>query len=328
MTQLKKALCALLIGLIVLQSGPVFAWSESGHHIIALMAFRLLSKEEQIKFISILEKHPRFAQDFAPPKDMPSEDEIRNWRVGRAGYWPDVARSQPENNRSTWHYELGAALIVGDATKVKVPERPGPLPADATMKTQELYISQAIELCKKTLADSSKSDSERAIALCWIGHLVADSHQPCHAGSLYMEKVFAEADGDRGANRIMVKQRGNLHALWDQLLGNQFSLGDINRRIAEIGTDEELVAKAKKSIASSEGLDPQTWLAESRKLATENVYMPEVLDSLNLVTRGILEKPGEIDLSEAYLKNAGRVAQVRASEAAYRLAETWRNCVK
>ena len=28
-------------------------------------------------------------------------------------------------------------------------------------------------------------------------------HQPCHAGSLYMEKVFVEEDGDRGANRIL-----------------------------------------------------------------------------------------------------------------------------
>lgn len=39
----------------------------------------------------------------------------------------------------------------------------------------------------------------RAIALCLIGQLVADIHQPCHAGSLYMEGVFAESDGDRGA---------------------------------------------------------------------------------------------------------------------------------
>lgn len=325
---MKRTLCALLIALIVLQSGPALAWSEGGHHIIALMAFRLLSKEEQTKLVTILEKHPRFAQDFAPPKGLPNDDEIRNWRIGRAGYWPDVARSQKEFHRSTWHYELGSALVIGDAAKVKAPERPGPLPAEANLKTQELYISQALELCKKTLADSSQTGEDRAIALCWIAHLVADSHQPCHAGSLYMEGVFAESDGDRGANRILVKQRGNLHALWDQLLGSRFSLGDINRRIAEMNRDEELVEKAKKATTIEKDLDPQTWLAESRKSAVENVYMAEVLDPLNLVTRGVLDKPGEIELSEGYLKNAGRIAQIRASEAAHRLAETWRTALK
>jgi S1/P1 Nuclease len=325
MSQARNALCAILIALFVMPSAPAVAWSEGGHHIIALMAFRLLSKEEQASFIAIFEHHPRFSQDFTPPKGLPNEDENRNWRVGRAGYWPDVARSQPEFNRPTWHYELGAALAIGDAATVKPPERPGPLPTDATMKTQELHISQALELCKKTLANKSKPDSDRALAICWLAHLVADSHQPCHAGSLYMEKVFTEADGDRGANRILLKQRGNLHALWDQLLGEKFTLNGTNKRIAEITADADLVDKAKQSIETAQGLDPQIWLAESRKSAIENVYTPEVLDSLRLVSRGIVKKPEPIELSELYLKNAGRVAQVRAIEAAYRLAETWRS---
>lgn len=325
---MKQALCAFLIALIVLQSGPAFAWSEGGHHIIALMAFRLLTPEEQTKLLSILEKHPRYEQDFAPPKGLPNDDEIRNWRVGRAGYWPDVARNQPEYHRSTWHYELGSALVIGDAAKVKVPERPGALPEDATMKTQELYISQALELCKKTLADSTKSDEDRALAICWIAHLVADAHQPCHAGSLYMEGVFAESDGDRGANRILVKQRGNLHALWDQLLGNRFTLGDINRRISEIASDAELREKTRQTLAGEKSLDPQIWLAESRASAVENVYMAEVTDSLKLVTRGVIDKPAELELTEGYLKNAGRIAQIRSSQAAHRLAETWRLALK
>jgi hypothetical protein len=218
--------------------------------------------------------------------------------------------------------------IVGDAARVNAPERPGPLPDNATMETQELYISQALELCKKTLANKNKPEAERALALCWIAHLVGDSHQPCHAGSLYMEKVFAESDGDRGANRIVTRQAGNLHALWDHLLGNRFELSGVRNRILEITSNEELVAKGKQAIAVEKGLDPQTWLAESRRLASEHVYTPEVFVSLDLVTRGIAEKPETIDLSEAYLKNAGRVAQVRASEAAYRLAETWRAAIK
>jgi hypothetical protein len=324
----KKIACVILLCLLISPAESAFAWSEGGHHIIALMAYKLLSTSEQAKLQAILTKHPRFAEDFAPPKDLPNPEEIDHWRIGRAGYWPDIARRQPAYHRATWHYELGAALSIGDEKAIAIPKRPGPLPTEATLETQELYISQALELCKNVLADESKPDHERALALCWIAHLVAYAHQPCHAGSLYMEKVFAEEDGDRGANRILTKQRGNLHALWDQLLGNQFSLRGTRSRIVEITSEEALVVKGKQAIESEDGLDPQKWLSESRKLATESVYTTEVLDSLHLVSRGLIEKPEPIELSGAYLKSAGRVAQVRAVEAAHRLAETWRGTIR
>ena len=62
-------------------------------------------------------------------------------------------------DRPTWHYQLGASVVIGD---VEVPEDPGPLPDDATMETRELYIVQAIELCKKVLHDESQPKADRA----------------------------------------------------------------------------------------------------------------------------------------------------------------------
>lgn len=76
--------------------------------------------------------------------------------------------------------------------------------------------------------------------MCWLSHLVADSHQPCHAGSLYVEKVFPE--GDRGANSIPVKQGSNMHALWDGLLGQNYNASDIRRRIVEIKKEAVVLA--------------------------------------------------------------------------------------
>ena len=225
-------------------------------------------------------------------------------------------------------YELGPALVIGNPANMKVPERPGMLPINATLETHSLHIAQALNLCGKTLADAKQPESDRAIALCWIAHLVADAHQPCHAGSLYMEKVFVEEDGDRGANRIITKQRKNMHALWDQLLGDSFTLNGTRKRIVEITGDDELVAKGKQAVAATDGLNPLTWLAESRAAAISHVYTAEVMDSLNLVARGVTAKPEAIELSEVYLKNAGRVAQVRAIEASRRLAETWRMAIK
>ena len=48
---------------------------------------------------------------------------------------------------------------------MKVPDRPGPLPNDATLETQSLYIAQALTLGGKTLADAKQSDSDRAVAV-------------------------------------------------------------------------------------------------------------------------------------------------------------------
>jgi hypothetical protein len=49
---------------------------------------------------------------------------------------------------------------------------------------------------------------------------------------------------------------------------------------------------------------------------------------MNIIARGIAEKPESLELSESYLKNAGRVAQVRAVEAAHRLAAVWSDCLR
>ena len=119
-----------------------------------------------------------------------------------------------------------------------------------------------------------------------------------------------------------------MHALWDQLLGPDFELSAVRRRIVEITGDEELVAKGKQALAATDGMNPLTWLSESRAAAIKDVYTAEVMDSLNLVARGVTAKPEAIELSEAYLKNAGRVAQIRAIEASRRLAETWRLAIK
>ena len=328
MKPLNRLIASALILVFLLPSQLCRAWSEGGHHLIAAVAFSLLTEKEQAELVAVLQKHPRYAEDFVPPEKLPNDEERTRWLVGRSGYWPDVARRQPKYHRSTWHYELGASLIIGDTTKLLVPDRPGSLPLDATLETQELHIAQAIQLCRKVLSDKSQHPGDRALALCWIGHLVADAHQPCHAGSLYMESVFEKKDGDRGANSVPTKQRQNMHALWDQLLGENFALRTTRRRYAEIVTSLELKTLGEQASSKCGGLDPLVWLEESRKLATEHVYTPEVLEPLNIVVRGLAEKPQEITLSEAYLKNAGKVAQIRATEAAYRLAGVWRECLK
>ncbi len=266
------------------------------------MAFRKLPKDKQAELIRILKTHPRFAEDFRLPKKVRNEEE---WLIGRACYWPDVARSQPEYNRPEWHYQLGSCLTLGNC---KVPERSCDCPPDATLATKDLHIGQALNLCTAILHDRNRPDSERAIALCWVAHLVADAHQPCHAGSLYVEGVFPE--GDRGGNSIKTRQSKNLHALWDGLLGPKWDETDVDRRAREM---------PKVELAAG-GID--VWLKESRDASVASVYAPEVMEPVSVALRAKGEVP-QVDLSEAYLKNAGAVAKQRAAEAAVRLASLW-----
>ncbi|TVP96125.1 MAG: hypothetical protein EA381_17700, partial [Planctomycetaceae bacterium] len=171
------------------------------------------------------------------------------------------------------------------------------------------------------LGSADASASDRALAICWLAHLVGDSHQPCHAGSLYAEVVFPE--GDRGANSIRTRQSRNMHALWDQLLGQRYVHGDVRRRMAEIQTDTELVALADAVMDQPNGLDPGVWLKESRDAGLQFVYTPEVIDVVLRAQRAGSTDLETITLSEQYLKNAGRVAQLRALLAARRLAVVW-----
>lgn len=113
----------------------------------------------------------------------------------------------------------------------------------------------------------------------------------------------------------------------DQLLGDEFAQRTNRRRFVEITSSPQLTEIGRIAVSIPGGLDPLVWLGESRKAAIENVYAPEILDSLSIVTRGIAEKPETLELSEPYLKNAGRAAQVRAAEAAHRLAAVWRKCI-
>ena len=297
------------------------AFWEQGHHVIAVMAYEQLEPDEQAELIRILKHHPRFEQDFTIPESIKDDQEaIHRWWIGQAGYWPDLIRGNEKYDRPTWHYQLGATLVIGD---VEVPDDPGPLPEDATLETRELYIVQAIELCKKVFHDKTQADADRAIALCWLAHLVADAHQPCHAGSLYSPIAFP--DGDRGANGIPIRGQGNirnLHAFWDSLLGDKATpesvaekVRDLRRQMGQLGINNRINATwsgeltgnvvSQNQLSALKKLDlqskePADWIRNGRILSRESVYTQEVVDAVALIERGLLEQFSPIDLGDGY----------------------------
>lgn len=305
------AACVILLAL----TPCARAWSEGGHHLIGLIAYHLLDAEQKAAFQELLAAHPRFADDFQVPGNVTNSD---RWRAGRAGYWPDVARRQPDYNRANWHWEDAVTLVIGDRAGVQLPRHVTRLPDGADLQTDDLHASQAIVLCQRVMGDATQPASDRSIALCWLGHLVGDSHQPCHAGSLYAAVAFPR--GDRGGNSVNTAQRGNLHSLWDGLLGPGYSETSENRRFAEIVNDAELMARGERA---AEKMDPLDWMEESRLVSTKTVYTAEVLGPVRAVAEGRADSMPTVSLSPEYLETAGRMATLRACQASWRLAKVW-----
>lgn len=295
------------------------AWSEGGHNLIAVMAYRMLDRDKQQTLISILRSHPQFESEFKLPEGLEDREQINEFIIGRAGYWPDVARKYREFDRPTWHYQLGATKVIG---QLQPPEDPIELPEQATPETQELHVVQAIALNRQVISREDTELTEKAKAICWLAHLVADIHQPCHAGSLYIENIWPE--GDRGANSIPTQQSRNMHALWDQLLGRSYDASDIRRRAFEISENEEYRKKLATLETKSDFNDPMTWVRESRELALQSVYTDAVLE---YVQQPVDQRPKALNLPDEYLEKAGAVARLQALIAARRLANVWEGCL-
>jgi hypothetical protein len=115
--------------------------------------------------------------------------------------WPDKVRKQSDmEHTKVWHY----INVPRSATTVE----PGDCPAQGC-------VTSAIRNMRERLL-SNPDDWQ---ALLFIGHLVADIHQPMHVS-------YAD---DRGGNRADIRFRGertNLHALWDGDLTGSLRVAD------------------------------------------------------------------------------------------------------
>ncbi len=170
----------MLALLVPLWSGPALAFGPSGHRYVGYVAGRYLCAETRAALEPLLAE-----------KSMPGRS------LAQAGVWPDTIRGLPEWRHSgPWHY-----INVDDHGSLRAAVRQAPD-----------NVLSALGRFESTLRDTSLPVPERAIALRFVVHLIADVHQPLHVGRA----------ADRGGNRIPVrlangsgKQMLNLHQVWD-----------------------------------------------------------------------------------------------------------------
>jgi len=310
----------LLITAITAVATTALAWSEAGHKLVGSIAFRQLTPDQQAKIVAILKNHPRWQEDFQSkmPAELTTDEERNEWIFQQAAIWPDIARgfqgeAREKYTRGPWHYiDLPTFLTPEDEKAIK-----GTLTENISLtppaeEQEKMNVVQTIRMARRLLVDKSTPDDKKAVMLCWLMHDVGDIHQPLHSTALYSRNLFPT--GDRGGNSIKTDQRQNLHAVWDQFLGVRSSFRTThNRAIKEMNDPDQSTAGTDAATK----LDEKTWLDESHALAVSTAYDSEVTGYL----RGYVDEKEAppIHLTERYLKEGGRVAELRVVEAGYRL---------
>lgn len=316
-------LVLLTLSALASMSVPAQAWSDAGHKIIAAIAWRQLTPQQRQRVLSLLTHHPRYVEDFREemPDTLTDVEDRHEWTFLQAAVWPDIARGYPEElqerfHHSTWHYINHPLLLLPADRHVDIAElklnlhvRP-PQSADDTMN-----IVQTIRLARRELSDRRTPLRDQALWLTWLCHTVGDLHQPLHSTTMINAARLPE--GDRGGNTIPTKQRGNLHALWDNFPGGKLQLAEARKRALTWMQDTELRAQA---MPAARILNEDIWWQESRHLSESAVYDEEVRTYLKqLPPRPIDKETPKLTLSEDYLERGGQISRVRILEAGLRL---------
>ena len=231
-----------------------------------------------------------------------------------AALWPDELRDQADQSRAAASPPATLAQWFARASTGESTRRwhfadrniAKPFHAQSPQGLLEPALAAQIQL----LGDATRSHHDRAIALAWVSHLIADAHQPLHCASRI---VPGTGELDAGGNLVTVIDAGrkppdplSLHRWWDELPG--FS------RPGSARFDQDLARLLRQSLQTSDhdlNQPPVVWIEESFNIARDHVY-PGLLPNADL--------PGTFLIRQDYWLSSRDITQVRLALAGRRLA--------
>lgn len=187
------------------------AWGPEGHDIIVRVAYQRLSPALRAKFDKILANGNGLRVEYQDPKTH-KEEFCGATTLGQLANWADCVRyGGPYADTYDNHFD--------DIPYCPKPPAPPPSKASycgdgTTCATKSLpgYIQQ--------LRSKTTSDTDRAVALAMVVHVVGDLHQPLHT----ITNVTAEGKDDSGGNGVVIDETDKpnaeaftttLHKVWD-----------------------------------------------------------------------------------------------------------------
>lgn len=251
--------------LLLALASDALAWGPEGHRVIGRAAFGLLDDPARAEVVDLL--------GLAPGAD-PAQ------ALADACNWPDTVREQPG-----WRWSAPLHYVniprLGDGYRR---ERDCP---DGRCVT-EAILDYANRLAN---AEATGDAEARFQAFAFVCHLVADLHQPLHAG-------FRD---DRGGNTVLVEYRGeemNLHRFWDSAVIRSH-LENENRMVERLGA-----SGARTAAQDWNPAEVVAWTDESHGLAAEFAY-----PAGNAIDEAFAERSWSITVGQ-WERAAGRLAQI------------------
>jgi len=256
MSYVIRIACVVAVLTVAFSPRSVLAWGRAGHEIVAEIADRELTDE--------------------------AREVVRQLLNGRSmavasGFADEVRRKRPETR--SWHYVRIPLRAMGFNRGIDCPE--------------DDCLIGALERQLSILADADHPKRERADALRFVIHLVADLHQPLHIGD----------DGDRSGREVAVRWFGrdsNLHKVWDTdiLVTSGRSTTELAAELARVARDTPELEK--RSLRSGTLID---WANEAHVLAGSVAY----------------KLPASRELEERYYDRASTVVALQLVRAGLRL---------
>ncbi|MCI0692107.1 S1/P1 nuclease [candidate division KSB1 bacterium] len=293
---------------LFLLSGSTYAWNDTGHKVVSRIAWEYMTPQTRAKVIALLMSAPSDADlaNLLATDARPQPVREREFFL-RASTWADMMRDgkfsarREKYHQSPWHYINFFWESAPDGT-----------PRDrADMKAEPENIVVRLQLLQSMLADASQEQSQRAIALAWVLHLVGDIHQPLHNSA---RVTATEPEGDRGGNLFTLDTTGarvrNLHSFWDGILNLTFNQKPVESDEAFINRIAQSIVVHHPQAKMQSRLKPgefAAWAREGDASAKSAVY-PSWLRRYEMPP-------------EKYRKRAYRVAEPALALAGYRLAE-------
>lgn len=309
---MKKFVILTLLVSIWLAPRPALAWNETGHKVVARIAWDNIQPQTREKILALLLYAPEdsgvgllYAND---TRQTPYRQ--RDW-FAMLATWPDIIKDRNAPVRSAkyghsgWHYiNLFWRYVNGVPTDA----------TDLTVPTEN--IIERLNFLVAALKDPATKPEDRAIYLVWVLHLIGDIQQPLHDSARVTD---TEPKGDQGGNLFNLtplnappeQWKRNLHSYWDDILNINYKreTQDADQPFITWLTQRiEKAYPAKKFTGRIKPGDFAGWAQEGFTAAKTIVYPPTL-------------KRDEMP-SKQYQKMASRYAEEAIALGGYRLAQT------
>jgi hypothetical protein len=284
------------------------AWNKAGHMVSGAIAYADLKQanpETLARVIALLKTHPHFETKWAPRLVQlplsPEEQDLYLFML--AARWPDDIRGDPTFHHGAWHY-------------INLPYKPEGQPASVqTVDPPPENILRAYQT-NLDIVRSTAPESTRAVALCWIFHLIGDVHQPLHTVALFTTQ-FPPPEGDRGGTRFYIRAREgastiSLHTFWDDLILGSERFQSVRNTATALRLQPD---HARAQLPELRETSFEQWAKqESFSLAKEHAYR-------NGQLRGSSDQHNGEVFPTDYIATVKPLAERRIVLAGYRLAD-------